>query len=90
MNLVVLKLLLRKAILSLAVMLALAHLSPWLYFVLGLVVAVAIIPILWPKFRARGQRAHQYWPVFLLSVLTWPDSVLTQTLRARRAIRAGG
>lgn len=83
MRILVLKLLLRKLIVSLAVLLGLAYLNPLLYPAIGLVAAFALIPILWPKFRARGQRAHQYWPVFVLSFLTWPDSLLTQTLRAR-------
>ena len=85
MNILVLRLLLRKVILSLAVLLALLFISPWMYPALGLAAAIGMMPILYPKFLARGQRPSQYWAVFCLSLVTWPDSLLTQTLRARRS-----
>lgn len=86
MKIVILKLLLRKLILSLCVLAALLIVNPerpWLYPIFGVVAAIALIPFLYPKHRARGQRPSQYWPVFLLNVMLWPDSILTQTLRAK-------
>ena len=35
---------------------------------------VAIMPILYPQWRAKGQLPHQYALVFLISFLTWPAS----------------
>lgn len=87
MQILILRLLLRRVILSLAVLLALAFLNVWMYPALGLVVAIAIMPILYPQWRAKGQLPHQYALVFLISFLTWPDSILTQSVRARNALR---
>lgn len=49
MQILILRLLLRRVILSLAVLLALAFLNVWMYPALGLVVAIAIMPILYPQ-----------------------------------------
>jgi len=51
-----------------------------LYLGLGVTTAIAIFPAVVKNLRHAPARAYVY--AFVIDTLTWPDSVLTQLLRA--------
>jgi hypothetical protein len=88
MQLLILRLLLRKLIVSVCI-LAVCALSPigaLGYLAVGVLTAIVLAPTMWAKLKPRASSPTAYTKAralaFTIDTLTWPDSILTQILRA--------
>ena len=79
----ILRLLLRKLIVSVGTLIAfvLSPLGTVGYLAMGAITAVVLAPTMWGKLRLRSVKPNAYALSFVIDTLTWPDSILTQVIR---------